>query len=441
MSNGKITLFDKRTQLLVAFFGLLIAFPFLEIPLVGISVSFPLFVWICHRVKNRSHGRRLFWITGMLDKLMLLFILAAGISIILAPPADRGGLDLVIKDAKSFLYLAYWFGVYLFFRRWYHRIDVRRLSFFVLIGILLSTIVVLFGYKTYGGFYAIGPLKISQNAYALNAVACIGVGAVSLLIGYKGWPVLLYALGMIYPMLRSDSRAGIIIMVLQGVAITALAYFGNRRRMRQSFVFGLGALLLVFSLIGVSMDFDAVGDKIGAWVEPYSPDMAEALIDPQRVNEQDKSWLIRKTQVDKGIDLFGRHPLTGVGWGHFKYVRGDIDVIQYEYLTRSYDDYALARSSHNSYIQVLAETGLLGFIPLVLIQLFVIRQAFRSFMRSRSVTEVIPLAISLVGVAIYFWAISAITGAVWYFVIGLFAGAVANERRKNEAGVLLSHSR
>jgi O-antigen ligase len=172
-----------------------------------------------------------------------------------------------------------------------------------------------------------------------------------------------------------------------------------------------------------------------------SPEVAELFKNRERVLEQDKSWLVRKTQIDKGIDLFKKYPLSGVGWGHFRYVRADLDIRQYKYLHRAYDDYALTRSSHNSYIQVLAETGVLGFVPFITIQIYIVWLVLKSFVWSRSVNVVCTIGASLLGIAIYFWTVSTVTGAVWYFVMGLFAGAVVDEQRKVKFRFLLSHSR
>ena len=425
--------FDKRTQWIVAFFGLFIAFPILEIPFIGVSITFPIFLWICLRV-IKKYRVPLFGFSGVLDWLMLTFIVAAGVSILAAPEADRGGVDLLIKDAMSFFYLTYWFSVYLFFRRWYSKINHRRLGLFTLIGVGLSSIVILSGHREGGGF-VFGPLDISQNAFAFNAVACMGVGATYLLLRRKSVYVFFYAVFLLYPMMRSDSRSGIIIMVFQSIAIALFAPLAQNRVARSVLIVGIAVPVLFYAVADLGPDVDSLGQDLGSRIEPYNPGLALLLMDSGRVKERDKSWLVRKTQVDKGVDLFKRYPLTGVGWGHFRYVRGDIDVAQYKYLKREYDSYALTRSSHNTYMQVLAEMGLVGFIPFILIQIYIVCCISFSLLKAKSIAEVLPLGISLLGIAIYFWTISSITGTVWYFVVGLFAGAVANERKKNHSAL------
>ena len=40
------------------------------------------------------------------------------------------------------------------------------------------------------------------------------------------------------------------------------------------------------------------------------------------------------------------------------------------------------------------------------------------------------LGVSVLGVSVYFWVVSAVTGAVWYVVLGLFAGADEAVRKR-----------
>lgn len=425
--------FDNRTQLLIAIFGLLIAFPLLEIPFLGISITFPLFIWICLRVHSRyGHQRRLFALSGRLDVLMLLFMLMAMLSIFLAPPADRGGIDLVVRDGKSILYLTYWFCVYLFFRRWFAHINLLKLGLYSLYGVLLTTLISVVGTKG-GAFFKLGPFLLAQNSYAFNVVACIGLGAIYLLNRF-GWKMILaYAAIMAYPMLLSESRTGSIIMLLQCIAISIVAFLQHNKQLRKLLFIGAFATLAFLVFLDNSTNLKVeLSVAIGDAVEPYNPELAVLLKDRENTLKKDKPWLIRKTQVEKGVNLFLDYPVFGVGWGHFRYVRGDINLSEYVYLNRAYDDYALTRSSHNSYIQVLAETGLMGFLPLILIKIYILWNSVNLFLRSNSIKVAIPLAVSLIGIAIYFWTVSAITGAVWYFIVGLFGGAVASERRRNK---------
>ena len=429
-SGNAPDVFDNRTQWLIAFYGLFIAFPVLDIPFVVVSITFPIFLLILYRV-SRQYGQILF-VNKTLDKLMLWFIFIAGLSLFLqAPvdqaPGDQGGLSLVINDAKSILYLAYWFSVYLFFKQWYAWIDLKRLSLFSLVGLILCSQIVLFG-STVQGWYIWGWLRITQNGYAFNTVACLGISCIYIFKRYRLFAFLALGIFFTYTMFISGSRAGGILIMMQCLAMAMLVVTVNRRMARKIIVITATVTLTATVLLGVSLDYSAMGRRLAYYIHPYNAELAELLRDSEKVLEFDKPWQSRKTQVEKGIYLFKKHPVTGIGWGHFKYVRAHINMRKYKNLNLEYDAYALTRSSHNSYIQVLAETGVLGIVPIILIQLFVLMWMAKVYIYSRSIIEPCLLGMSLLGVALYFWVISAITGAVWYFVLGLFAGAVNQKR-------------
>ena len=412
--------FDDGTQWLIALYGLLISFPVLKIPHIDISVTFPIFLLIIYRVSRQV--RKLFDVRLYIDKLLLAFVVVAWGSIFFSHELDIGNDDKLTRDFKSVFYLLYWLLVYLFFKKWTQKINLKRMSLFSLLGFLLSLLVIYLGDRSLGGFYSLGPFAISQNAFAFNTVACIGISSAYLLsrYGLKGT----FVLGSVtlLAILVCQSRAGAVIVLVQILLFAGVALAGDHQRSRKLLSWGALIGVLAFAIGGFVVNPTRTGDKLATLVEPYSPGLATLIEDPERVQNRDKSWLVRRSQIEKGLKLFSENPLTGIGWGHFRYVRADIDVGRYTYLTRSYDSYALHRSSHNTYIQVLAETGIAGFILLVLITFNMVKRVLQNFIDTSSRLLPSVLGISVLGIACYFFLISAITGAVWYVMIGLFVG-------------------
>ena len=414
--------FDGQTQLLIAVFGYFIAFPVFDIPFIGISVTFPIFLLIYQMVSGQVD--RVIRVTTLLDRLMLWFILAAALSIFLAPPVDRMAEQVFVKDLKSFLYLAYWYSVYLFFKEWYSRIDLKLLSIAFLFGVFCSAMLILVGSrKGSSSFYGLGPVEISQNGFAFNTIACMGIGCWYVFQRYRLRGFLILSVFFLFAELKSGSRAGGLLIIAQFSLFLIVILFRGNLGMRRALVKLALVLVVCFPFFGAAVSFTGAGAVLAGWVAPYSPDLAEFLRDPEKAKERDKPLLVRRVLIDKGVDLFQKHPVTGIGWGHFKYVRADIDVKKYKYLQYDYDYYALSRSSHNSYIRVLSETGIIGMIPFVLVQLLVLKRVVHHFMSSEAIAGPCILGISLLGVAAYFWVVAAVTGAVWYAVLGLFAGA------------------
>ena len=84
-----------------------------------------------------------------------------------------------------------------------------------------------------------------------------------------------------------------------------------------------------------------------------------------------ESWTIveRFTLWKTGYLMFKEHPILGVGNGNY--------LIKYSEYIKRYHELDLGReeySVHNSYLKVLCETGILGFIPFLLIIVFYVKK-------------------------------------------------------------------
>jgi O-antigen ligase len=81
----------------------------------------------------------------------------------------------------------------------------------------------------------------------------------------------------------------------------------------------------------------------------------------------------RVAQFKQSFRVFADHPVIGVGFYNFhNFVAGDPEYLE------SYEGVPSLDSPHNNLTQVLAETGLLGFVPYVLSQLFLFRTMWQS---------------------------------------------------------------
>ena len=101
-----------------------------------------------------------------------------------------------------------------------------------------------------------------------------------------------------------------------------------------------------------------------------SPRLHQLAYNLNEVRTEDRSYLTRLLMIEKGLEIFEKNPITGVGLGNFRtqqvsYSGGFVGseyVINKEELKRA--------SSHNSYILFLAEGGLLLTIPFVCLLLY-----------------------------------------------------------------------
>ena len=426
MRSHRSQRFEPTVQWLLALYGFFIAFPVVNVPVIGVSITFPIFLAICCLVWAR--GGCIFRVKGRLDSLLLWFFLACAFSILLAPDVDIDESAIFLRDCMSFMYLAYWFSVYLFFRKWFWSIDLKLLSYGFLAGMCLACLLIFFGAMN-GGYYVAGPFKISQNSYAVNLVACIGISMWEIYRRLRVKGVLILAALFFYAALVSQSRTGAILVFLQCGMLTASMLLVGHVQLRR-FIVGL---LIASAFVGSYSTSGSTifGGKLGSALKPYNPELAKLLADPEGVLKMDKSWMIRQVQVEKGVRLFQENPLTGVGYRHFRSVLGDVDMSGYSRLKSDVSRYGLDRSSHNSHIQVLAETGLMGFFPFLLVNVFVVFEVVRQLFRKKPAKFTIFLGVSLLGLTAYFWVVSAVTGAMWYVALGLFVGSISGKGQKD----------
>src|SRR5262249_25150566 len=85
----------------------------------------------------------------------------------------------------------------------------------------------------------------------------------------------------------------------------------------------------------------------------------------------------RRYLIVGGLDMFRDHPLTGVGYGGFQ--RSLVGTYAYDIKPGNRDTL-----SHNSFVTVLAEQGLVGFLTLLAILVAVAREVRRRLRGSRA---------------------------------------------------------
>lgn len=152
-------------------------------------------------------------------------------------------------------------------------------------------------------------------------------------------------------------------------------------------------------------------------IKESSPRIHELIYSNENIQSEDQSYLTRRIQVEKGLIIFSNNPLTGIGLNLFSKFEtdaiGDFEgselVSNKENITR--------KSAHNSYISVLAEGGLLLFIPFIGILLYNIVNFFKRY-NNRSQLEN-AFYWSFLAMLIHFYFITAIVNVYAWFLIGI----------------------
>jgi len=149
--------------------------------------------------------------------------------------------------------------------------------------------------------------------------------------------------------------------------------------------------------------------------------------------EADRSVLVRRVMVQKSLKLFERSPIVGVGPGRFKETVVDLE------LPRRLSYYTEAeinrRSAHNSWVQWLAETGLLGAVCLGYFLFSLVRdgaRAVRALVRRGHMWALAPL-VGMVSMCVHLWVLAGLTGTHPWMLFGMVAGVTYWERRSRPA--------
>ena len=114
-------------------------------------------------------------------------------------------------------------------------------------------------------------------------------------------------------------------------------------------------------------------------IETSSPRIYTVIYQDVSSFDTDRSSLTRKAMVEKGLVLFSQNIFFGVGLNNFTKIEAEIEgnFIGSEFVVGK--DIFERTSSHNSYINILAEGGLFLAIPFGLILFFIIKDGILYF--------------------------------------------------------------
>lgn len=345
---------------------------------------------------------KFYFIPRGLSLLLLAFVIIAFSSLLLS----EGSLES--QHFRRVIQLLYWFLLSIFIFNSYEFLDKNQLSKVVFIAILVYLFINL-RYKL-----------ILRNEVAFTVII---MGPLGLSFLPKYIYRLCYSLFLLLLMLVLGSRTGAIICL--GQMILFLILFTPRLNRRSKF------LTIVFVLLIVGTNLAPVRKGLGYLVMPVNERIGLFLVNPEMVFKNDISWLQRRAQIQKGLQIFKEHPIMGIGIFNFQNYEVDIDLSQIsgnKQRIRNID----FRSSHNVYVSLLSETGILGFTLIVVMFFLILHHLFVNLDNLGSSFEA-AIFISFVGMLVYFYFISSFFGTSSWLLYGLSLGAAKYSREFTEA--------
>lgn len=407
----------NNLQILIGLFIFFVVFPWVRFPIINVSISFFLFISIALSMK-----RKIISINNFIDYMVVLYTLCSIVSIFLS---YRIGQSFNYQnDIFNIIYIVYWALVYFFFKDYLKYLNITIISRFILLGFLLNFLFLILADQSGTNFNLLG-ISVTQNAFAYNFSAFFGISL--LLIMKKNYGVFLialYSIIFIYVISITDSRTGISLAIGQIILLfLGLLFFRANLITRL-----LSSLTLLIAVTILLIDQSMLLNNSAFLLQSFNERFASIFLDTQNLLENDKSLIIRQIQVLKGLELFYSYPLLGVGYGHFSQVQTFIDISHFPNLINSYESYTLHRSPHSSFIQVLAETGILGFFPFCMIFIMILWHSFKAIFFNSYSDIFLPYSISMISVLLYLFMISGHTGTIMFMILGLFNGALKIEK-------------
>jgi O-antigen ligase len=164
-------------------------------------------------------------------------------------------------------------------------------------------------------------------------------------------------------------------------------------------------------------------------VNSLNPRAYRLIYQTSDVIEYDNSFLVRMVQVEKGLKIFDKYPLTGIGLNNFG-SHTDVKLTGVfegtKYITKKKN--IKEKSAHNSYISILAEGGLILAIPFALLLLLNIFRTLYYIKHLDSFSLIV--IIGFIAMLIHLWFISAILNVFAWFIIGLATALLQNKADK-----------
>jgi len=416
-SKGKRSPFPKWTFFLFYVFALYLVIPVIDVPLLGLSLSAPIFFFIAMASILRPPRP---WIKKYSSWILLAVLIWFGIFL---STIANGLLSLGVNiNNDAFVYLLrylYWILVFVITAYFGNQAGLlEKIASVSAWSVLLLALMRWVEVILYGNAGAwTGTRLMTQNAYGFQ-FSTFSPFILIRIFQEKGRKKLFWilALLMVWGAAAVNASRGSWVAITIGIAVSFLIFFYSKPR---KFIGGLFVLIIF------------VGAGVLAW--NYMPKAAAAV--EQRLNtfrslDEDQSYAIRKVMIQKGLKLFKDSPILGVGANRFTQTWTDIslpEILSY----RSIEEFE-KKTSHNSYVQFLAEFGLVGSIPMAILLLILLVRGYKNAQISLRKNRLVPLAIfiSFVQMSAHMWVISALTGTVTWFIYGMVVAMIKRESRQ-----------
>lgn len=409
--------YNRLILTLFLLFSLYLVLPLVGVPFLGLSISAPIFfvIAIVCIFKPPKPWFRIYrgWIILAILIWIGIFISAAGNGVL------SGGMNLDTNGIKLIIQYAYWLLVFVI------------TAYFSSQGKVLQTVSSLLGWGVmvlallrwgeaiiHGSFGAGTASLFTENTYGFQ-FSVFSPFLLVLMIQQSGWKRVLAGVGYILLLgaaAINGSRGSWIAIAVGVVSCLFLLSWSSPGKF-----FGL---LVMLMLVG--------GMLSAAWLvmpQVYTNKVLDRFNTLQKLND-DKSYVVRQVLIQKGVRLFEQSPIIGVGVGRFTQSSVPLDIpALLSYVQQYHLD---VKSAHNSYVDFLAESGLVGVIPFaVLLALLALQGLFSVQIGARHGRyAALPVFLAFIQMSVSMWSVSTLTNTSNWFIYGLLAAVIMANKKQ-----------
>ncbi len=396
------------------------AIPVLEVPVIGLSLSAPLFFFfvmhLLFKVGFKSYpGMGQVWGMGW-------FILGGILTSALANAFFSQGENFGAADVLAVVRYGYWILVYIFSAYFLARkpeLGSRVIT--VLAGaVFILSLMRWFEGIVYGKIGAwTEPRFMSQNSYAgLFSMYAPFLFVIVLGTRKKRFYAIVGSLVVLGAIIINGSRSNWIAITVSLAIIGWLYILANPAELK-SFI---KILMLFLALLAAGFVF---------W--KFAPQSIrttfEKRLSTMESLETDKSYQTRKVLQKKAALILKEDPLFGCGPGRFTKTSVYLEIPK---ILRAFTQEKINRTnSHNSYMELLSEGGLSAAVPTAFLFLFLILEGFKAslyFVREKKFWPM-GIYVSFLSMGIHMWTISAFTNTATWLKLGMVAGIIVIAKR------------
>jgi len=397
-------------------FSAYLVLPLVDIPFFGLSLSAPIFFLIVlftiFKTRSSNFKQYKVWFLLALTIWAGIFISALGNGL------ASGGKNFDSSGLGTTVQYLYWLIVF-----YITAFLASQMNLLQRVGNILGwSVFALALFRWYEGlFFGIigGSTRLhflSQNNYGF-LFSSFSPFLLMMIFSQKSWKRLIAIVCnlILWGAIAINASRGSWVAIVLGLALSFIVISLNKPRLAVGLI---GFLLMAAIFVGI------------LWIAV--PTFSRAImerIDTFSSLDKDISYQIRELMVQKGLLLFQRSPVIGVGVGRFQEASVPLEIpplLNY-YSQSQYDK----MSAHNSYLAFLAETGLAGSIPYGILLIILATKGGKAALWSlrKGLYWILAAYVGFIQMSVHMWVIDSLTNTSNWFIYGLVAATIMIKKK------------